>query len=617
VRNTLPDVAADFTGRVEEESEIAAALSRDGRAAAISALKGIGGVGKTALAVKTAHRLTALFPAAQLLVDLRGTGESPVSSRQAMENVIRSFHPEAKLPDDEAAVTNIYRDQLRRNKAVLILDNARDTAQVTTLLPPSPSAAIVTARRMLYLQGAKTWRLDDLPLAEAKEFLAKIFAGERTCAEGELRELARVCLCHPLSLKVAALFLKDQKGQTIAYYVGGVTQDRARLQLDGLPDYDVMAVLGQSLRQLKAEDAGLAENWRDLSVFPADFDPAAAAAVWEIADVDAAIDRLASLATKGFVDAVALDRYRLHDLMRDLARRGDWPEERMEALAFRHARHFWRVLGHANALFLNGGDRLALFDRERTNIEAGQAWAAARIGASNEAAALAAHYANAGVHVLSLRLHSREWIAWGETALKASRTIGDLGCEGNALGSLGLAYAALGETRKAIDHFNQHLAIAREISHRRGEGAALGNLGRVYSDLGETQTAIDYFNQHLAIAREIGDRHGEGAALGNLGIAYADLGETQTAIDYYQQRLEIAREIGDRRGEGNALGNLGSAYVALGETRKAIDYSNQHLAIAREIGRGTQICGRRMQSIPPIEDPNAARVAALIAKLDD
>jgi tetratricopeptide (TPR) repeat protein len=586
VLNTLPDVAADFTGRIEEENEIVAALSREGATAAISALRGIGGVGKTALAVKIAHRLTPLFPAAQLLVDLRGTDETPLSPRQAMEDVIRRFHPEAKLPDDEAAMKEVYRDLLRANKALLILDNARNTAQVAPLLPPSPSAAIVTSRQTLYLQGARTCRLDDLPLTEAKALLAKIFAAERTFTDSELTDLAQACLCHPLSLKVAALFLKAQQGQTIAYYVGRVTRDRARLRLEGLPDHDVMAVLGQSLRHLEADDPHLAGHWRDLSVFPADFDPAAAAAVWEIADVDAAIDRLASLATKGFVDAVALDRYRLHDLMRDLARR-DWPEERMEAVAFRHARHFQQVLGQANELFLAGGDGppagLALFDLERTNIEAGQAWAAARIEVSHEAAALAAQYANFGAHVLSLRLHSREWITWSKAALKGSRAIGDRRGEGAALGNLGLAYFDLGETRTAIEHFKQHLAVARAIGDRRDEGYALGNLGLAYTALGKARKAIHYYKQTLVITRAIGDRRGEGNSVGNLGLAYTALGDTTTAVDYLEQQLVITREISDRRGEGHALGNLGLAYAALGETRKAIVYYEKALVITREI----------------------------------
>jgi NB-ARC domain len=341
--NNLPEVAADFTGRVEEENTIAAALSREGGALTISALKGIGGIGKTALAVKIAHRLPALFPAAQLLVDLRGTRENPVSSRQAMESVIRRFHPEAKLPDDDAAIAEIYRDLLRHNKAILILDNAKDTVQAAPLLPPSPSAAMVTSRQALFLDGARSVRLDDLPLAEAKELLAKIFATERSCPEDERTELAQACLCHPLSLRVAALFLKHHQGRTIAAYVHRVGEDREQLKIEGVADHDVMAVLGQSLRQLEAEDAGLAGNWRDLSVFPADFDPAAAAAIWEIADIEAAIDRLASLETKGFLDAIAADRYQLHDLMRDLARRGR-PEERTGAVALSHAQHFGQVL---------------------------------------------------------------------------------------------------------------------------------------------------------------------------------------------------------------------------------------------------------------------------------
>ena len=75
--------------------------------------------------------------------------------------------------------------------------------------------------------------------------------------------------------------------------------------------------------------------------------------------------------------------------------------------------------------------------------------------------------------------------------------------------------------------------------------------------MGETRKAIEYFEQHRQIAREIGDRRGEGSVLGNMGSAYADLGETHKAIEYYEQRLQIAREIGDRRGEAITSWNLG------------------------------------------------------------
>jgi tetratricopeptide (TPR) repeat protein len=152
------------------------------------------------------------------------------------------------------------------------------------------------------------------------------------------------------------------------------------------------------------------------------------------------------------------------------------------------------------------------------------------------------------------------------------------------LGTVGPAYADLGEVERAIDYFRQHLDNAREIGDRQGEGAALSNLGLAYTDMGQVKRAIRYCKQALKIAREIGDREGEGAALGNLGLAYADMDQVEQAIRCYEQALAIARAMGDRRGEGNALGNLGDAHARLGQVGRAVDYHEQALKIAREIG---------------------------------
>ena len=148
---------------------------------------------------------------------------------------------------------------------------------------------------------------------------------------------------------------------------------------------------------------------------------------------------------------------------------------------------------------------------------------------------------------------------------------------------MGLAHNALGNYAKAIEYYEQHLVIAREIKDREGEGSALGNLGLAHNALGNYARAIDYQEQSLAIARELKNRDWEGNALGNLGIAYRYLGNYPKAIDYHEQRLAIAREVKNRRGEGNALGNLGIAYRYLGNYLKAVEYHEQHLAIVREI----------------------------------
>ncbi len=155
---------------------------------------------------------------------------------------------------------------------------------------------------------------------------------------------------------------------------------------------------------------------------------------------------------------------------------------------------------------------------------------------------------------------------------------------GRLLGTVGIAYARLGESERAISFLEQDLDIAREIGDRPGEGAALGNLGLAYADLGQFERAISFHEQDLAIAGEIRNRHSEGAALGNLGNAYCSLGHVERAIILYWQQLAITREIGDRYGEVNALGNLGAAIAAVGLVEQAFAFSEQCLAITRKIG---------------------------------
>ena len=174
-----------------------------------------------------------------------------------------------------------------------------------------------------------------------------------------------------------------------------------------MPRSTCYAALSLSARRLAEEKPDLEARWRLLAVFPASFDAAAAAAVWEV-EADAAETGLGELRRRSMVlwDE-ADDRWRLHDLMRDVAgvplegQDESALDARLEAARARHARHYCGVLAGADDLYLKGGDGvlagLALYDLEQRNIAAGQAWAAARIEQDDAAARLAADYANAGV----------------------------------------------------------------------------------------------------------------------------------------------------------------------------------------------------------------------------
>ena len=621
----LPDPVADFTGRTSQAEQLIARL-RNRQGAAITAIGGQGGVGKTELAYYVAREVRELYPGGQVLVNLLGLAAKPVKPEQAMAGVILAVEPEQKLPDQPEQIAGLYRGLLAERAVLVLADNARDSEQVRALVPKSPSALLVTSRQTVQLAGVERVSLDELPRPESVALLRSIL-GDKPAEDGQIDGLAKLCGDLPLGLRVAGDRLAAAPALSVGAYLKRVEERRSELHFE---ERDAMAVLAESVEALKRDAPELVARWRSLAVFPAPFDRSAAEAVGEFEDGE-----LDTLVGRSLVLYDAKDeRFRLHDLMRDVAREGRGDEEAYGA-AKRHARHYLTVLSRAGDGYRRGGEGvlegLRLFDRERAHIEAGQAWAAEHAASDDRTAALTQDYPLVAAYVLDLRQHPRERIRWLEASARAARKFANKGDEGMALGNLGLAYAALGETRRAIEYYEQHLAIARETGDRRGEGRALGNLGLANAALGETRRAIEYYEQDLAIARETGDRRGEGTALGNLGIAYAELGETRRAIEYYEQDLAIARETGDRRGEGTALGNLGIAYAELGETRRAIEYYEQDLAIARETGdrrgEGTTLwnmslaldeLGERAKAIEharaslavreQIEDPNAGKV---------
>jgi len=534
----------------------------------------MGGVGKTALALKLAEELSPLYPDGQIFLDLKGVteeGQTPLTPSEAMTHVIRAFHPEARLPEAEAELSGLYQSVLHGRRALLLMDNAADAPQVAPLSPPKGCLLLVTSRSRFTLPGLVARNLDELPHKDACDLLLEIEPRIGATASG----IARLCDGLPFALRLAGGALAERSDLTPDSFVHRLAGEKERLGL-------VKGTLNLSVQLLPQE---LKDLWHRLAVFLGSFDADAAAAVWGL-ELDPALDSLGMLVRSSLLDGKA-GRYRLHDLARLFAD-SDLDEDVRNESQARHAEHYLQVLSTADDLYMNGGESivlaLRLFDSEWTNIQAGQRWASFQTGEEKRGAELARDFPYFGAYVLSFRQSPRERIGWLQVALVSSRRLEDRRGEGNALGNMGIAYAHLGEFHRAIEAYEQHLVIAREIGDRLREGHTLGNMGLAYGAIGETSRAIELFEQDLAIAREIGDRRGEGAALGNMGLAYAALGEPQRAIELYEQQVAIAHKLGDWRGEGNALGNMGEAYADLGEFRRAIELYEQWLAIAREIG---------------------------------
>lgn len=171
-----------------------------------------------------------------------------------------------------------------------------------------------------------------------------------------------------------------------------------------------------------------------------------------------------------------------------------------------------------------------------------------------------------------------------EKALKIAKETGDIQSEVESLQNIGEAYLYLNNSSRAKEYNEKCLKMAQEIGDKRKEAAAIREIGRVYYSQNKYRDAIKQFEEALEIAQKIGSKYLKGASLDNLGMAYNSLGDMKKAIEYYKKALKIAQEIGARQGENNTLGNLGSVYIRLGDRKKAIEYYKKALKIAIEIG---------------------------------
>ncbi|MDQ3224524.1 MAG: ATP-binding protein, partial [Gemmatimonadota bacterium] len=170
VPHQLPADTAHFVGRVEELDQLSRLLdtaTEDGGTVVISAFSGTAGVGKTALALRWAHRVRDGFPDGQLYVNLRGYDpDQPLSSGDALAGFLRALGvagAEIPLEVDERAAA--YRSLLDGRRMLVVLDNASSVEQVRPLLPGTPSALVVVTSRdslagLVARDGARRLDLD-------------------------------------------------------------------------------------------------------------------------------------------------------------------------------------------------------------------------------------------------------------------------------------------------------------------------------------------------------------------------------------------------------------------------------------------------------------------------
>ena len=642
----LPAAVQHFIGRQTEVNELTRLLDETSAAAGtvvISAIDGMAGIGKTALAVHTAHRLAEKFPDGQLFLDLRGytQGQQPRAASEALDWLLRGLGVSpARIPKDSEQATALYRERLADTRTLIVLDNAATEAQVRPLLPGGGSCLVlITSRRRLRgLDDARTLSLDLLSAPDAVALLRAVAGPERIPADDpRLGEVAELCGHLPLALRIAGALLRHRPAWPLEHLAGLLRDPHRRVPALADGDRDLATVFDLSYTGLDEQHRRL---WRRLGLVPgSDLDAYAAASLVEV-DPAAAAALLEDLVDHNLLIEYSPGRYRLHDLMRDHARNlaaTDPEAERVSALD--RLLHYYAFAAQSASIPIARYPRpapegpapahlpawpdpeaaRAWLRVERGNLEAAYSHARA-LNLDEHALALAAGLAvllrsdgpfaraldlyraaaetaerlgRTAAHAMALtdlgilRRLAGDLAGSGETlqqALEIYRAIGHQLGETTALTELGIVERVTGDLAMAGAAFAQAVDIYRAIGHRSGEATALTDLGIVRRQTGDLVGSAETLTQALEIYRAIGHRSGEATTLTDLGFVQQTLGNLAGAADSHARAVEIARETGHRHGEGLALTRLGAVLRLAGNLVGAGEALRQGLEIYREVG---------------------------------
>ncbi|MFD4675560.1 tetratricopeptide repeat protein [Lentzea sp. NPDC058450] len=550
----LPADLPDFVGRERE----LASLEHRSRVA----ITGPPGVGKTALAVRLAHRLRPQYFDGQLYVNLRAFAAAPpVTAQQALGGFLRALGvPQAAIPADLEAQAELYQQKLAGKEVLVVLDNA-DEDLVEPLLPHAPGClAIITSRHDLPDQ----LRLGVL----ADEAAHELLEGMRVQGSAEERaELVRLCAHLPLALRIAGA---NAAHGHVEDYLEELRGDRLDgLEIDG--DTAVRAAFELSYRTLSVEARSV---FRRLGLQPgADTGLAATTA---LAGHDPA-PQLAELVNAGLVDRVGV-RHQLHDLIRLFAADAADDDDRaalldMYAWYLRTAHNAVLKIVPETSLMTEpdlDGPSLRFADRD----EAG-AWLDEE-HANLVAAVVAAPspYAQQLADALRIYLHigrfeSDKALVF-QAGLRAATQAGDTAGQSASLFGLGMSQWTRGAYRDALEHFAEALELARTPF---AVASIRNSAGLVHMEMGEMAEAERSLTTALEIRREIGDERGIGSTLMNLGITHGTRGDLRRAAEHIQECKEISERLGLLNLLALSLDNLSVAYFELGELDLALETS--------------------------------------------
>lgn len=631
----LPPDIADFTGRADLVDALAAQLTDGGGAVAICAVGGMGGVGKTTLALHVAHRVRDRFPDGQLYVNLHGADAVPTPASDALGGFLRALGaPEGDIPSTVEERAGMLRTRLSGKRMLMVLDNARDSAQLTPLVAGTPGTAVlITSRAALTeLPAVRRIRLDVLAADEALGLLMHIIGADRVMTEYDSAcQLVKQCGFLPLAVRIAGARLAVRPQWTIASFTARLADETTRLTVLRTGALGVEAAFGIGYSQLNAQQARAFRMLAraDVPDLPVD----GAAAVLGIS-VPEAEDICESLVDLSLLETTAPRRYGFHDLLRLFARSlADEDESgvlvRLLDYYLASARNLLSAIDYSNTTrllvpttapgrgFAGGADGQAWNDTERPvvialhrqaarvgghalAVAADLAWVMAELMDAGTAARELSHALEALLRT-AIRLENRPAERRLRVALGALLQVG-LGevepslaylralsehteCDADRRLSVladilrGIADRRLGDVAASRAHFERATQRTRQLADQSMEAWCLALVTRTHCEAGQYEEALQVAERAIALAHSSSNPVALGWALHELAATRSMRGEHEQAIELGTEAVRTAQRNGVRLWEGWARTRLAQVQLRAGNIRAAEDDAGEALRL--------------------------------------
>jgi predicted ATPase/class 3 adenylate cyclase len=597
--HNLPRQLTSFVGREQEMAEVRRLLGTT----YLLTLTGVGGAGKTRLALQVAAEIPEEYPDGVWLVEL-----AALSDPDYVPQAVASALGVREVPGRPLVTTLL--DYLQRKKLLLILDNCEHLIAACARLAEAILRAgqnlrmLATSREALNIPGEVAWRVPSLllpefrnlpPLEELTRFESvRLFIERATAAQPSFtltRENATwvAALCRqldgiPLAIELAAARVPAMAVEQIAARLDDRFRLLGRANRSSLPRHQTLrAVMDWGYQLLSEQEQRV---FRRLSVFMGGWSLEAAEAVCGGEGIEA-FDILDLLTQLVFKSLAVMDeqqgdvRYRALETVRQYGLDKLRESKEADLIHRRHRDYFLRLAEQAKPELSgkNQGLWLDRLEREHDNLRAALAWSTA--GGEAE---VGLRLATAISRFWSVRGYFEEWRKSLTDILSRPDAVTSTAVRAEALSEAGRLAWRQGDHVQARAFYEESLAIRRARGDRLGIAQALSNLGIIAREQGDHAAARALTEESLEMRRAVGDRLGVAYALNNLGLIAREQGEYAAARALHEESLAIKRELGDKMGMAYAFNNLGLVASAEGDYAQARSFYQQSLALSRELG---------------------------------